>query len=467
MHAAVMRPSDALVVVLLAVALVLGVTHTTPTFSLQVALGILVLIVAFTSVSASLYLLIFSMLLSPEVAIGRMQGQGVGGREISIRFDDVLLIVIGLSWLVKTAVYRDLALIRETPLNRPIFLYMLVCVVATLLGVLSGRVRPATGFFFVAKYFEYFFVFFMVINHVTTRQQVVRLVVALFVTCLVISFYAIGQIPSGQRATAPFEGEAGEPNTLGGYLVFMMAILMGFWLHVREMPIRTGLAIFLGLMAMALLATLSRSSYLAAAALLCAVAATQWRRPRVMVLVLVVMMLVPVLAPSNVKQRVSDTFFGRQYGTEVKIGGVALDSSTSERLRSWGYVLKDWVHHPILGRGVTGYAWADAQYVKILGETGLAGVVMFGFLITRLWKRAREAFLSASDPFCKGLAHGFLLGMVAMLVHAVGANTFIIIRIMEPFWLCAGLIILLPTLETKQPGDRPAPSAPLIPAMVR
>lgn len=467
MHAAMMRPSDAIVVSVLAIALALGLTQTAPALGLQIILGFLVVLIAFTSVSASLYLLIFSMLLSPEIAVGRMQGHGVGGREISIRFDDVLLIVIGLSWLVKTVVYRELALIRNTPLNRPIFYYMLVCAVATLLGVLSGYVRPMTGFFFVTKYFEYFFVFFMVINHVTSRQQVVRLVIALFIVCLLISFYAISQIPGGQRATAPFEGEVGEPNTLGGYLVFMMAILMGFLLHVKEVPIRTGIAMFLGLITLALLATLSRSSYLAAAALLCAVAATQWRRPRVLVLVMVAMMMIPLLAPANVKQRVSDTFFGRQYGSEIKIGSVALDSSTSERLRSWAYVLKDWVHHPLLGRGVTGYAWADAQYVKIIGETGLAGLVMFGILIVRLWKRAREAFLSEQDPFCKGLAHGFLLGMVAMLVHSIGANTFIIIRIMEPFWLCAGLVMLLPTLEAKQPGDLPIPSAPFIPVAVR
>lgn len=454
MHAAVMKPAGALAVSTLAIAVAFGITQTTPTIALQAILGFLVILVAFTSVSASLYLLIFSMLLSPEIAIGRMQGQGVGGREISIRVDDVLLIVIGLSWLVKTIVYRELALIRESPLNRPIFYYMLVCVVATLLGVLSGRVRPMTGFFFVMKYFEYFFVFFMVVNHVTTKQQVVRLVIALIVTGLVISLYAISQIPGGQRATAPFEGEAGEPNTLGGYLVFIMAIVMGFWLHVREVPIRTGLAIFLGLLTLALLATLSRSSYLSAGALLCAVAATQWRRPRVLVLVMVMMMLIPLLAPANVKQRVSDTFFGRQYGGEIAVGSMALDSSTSERLRSWTYVLKEWTHYPLFGRGITGYAWADAQYVKILGETGLAGLVAFGLLIVRLWKRARESFLSEQDPFCKGLAHGFLLGMVAMLVHGIGANTFIIIRIMEPFWLCAGLVMILPRLREGMEGAR-------------
>jgi len=28
-----------------------------------------------------------------------------------------------------------------------------------------------------------------------------------------------------------------------------------------------------------------------------------------------------------------------------------------------------------------------------------------------------------------------------MLVHAIGSNTFIIVRIMEPFWLFAGLVV--------------------------
>ena len=84
----------------------------------------------------------------------------------------------------------------------------------------------------------------------------------------------------------------------------------------------------------------------------------------------------------------------------------------------------------------------------------------FIFLIYRLWRRARETFLAEQDPFCKGLAHGLLLGMVAMLAHGTGANTFIIIRIMEPFWLCAGLVMILPRLTSEQ--TNPAPQRALV-----
>ena len=370
--------------------------------------------------------------------------------------DDILLVVIGVSWLVKNIVYRELALFRETPLNRPIAVYMVICVISTLVGVLNGHVRPLTGFFFVLKYFEYFFVFFMVVNHVRSQQQVVGLVLALLTVGLIVSLYAILQIPSGQRASAPFEGEIGEPNTLGGYLVFLLAIMTGLLLHIQFGPIRIALLVLAGFAVLALMATLSRSSYLAGVVLLMTVGLTQWRRPQVLTLLLVVIALVPLLAPANVKQRVNETFFGRQYGGEIKVGHVGLDLSTTERLKSWTYVLKDWVHDPILGRGITGYAWADAQYVKIIGETGLAGLVAFGFIIYRLWRCARESFLSETDPFAKGLAHGFLLALVAMLAHGIGANTFIIIRIMEPFWLCAGLVMLLPILSAQvEPPIKP------------
>ncbi len=446
------RPHDIAIISLMAVVMALGITMVKPTVGLYVALGLLVLLLALASTRAALYLLIFSMLLSPEIGLGQVQGYGVGGRQITFRMDDVLLIIIGFSWLAKTIIYRELALIKSNPLTRPILYYMVACIAATFVGILMGRVLPTTAFFYLLKYFEYFFIFFMVVNIVTSKDQAVYLIIALLVTCFLICVYALSQIPTGLRVTAPFEGEIGEPNTLGGYLVFIMAITTGLLLHVQGVSMRALLVGLLGLSVLALMATLSRASYVAAGALVMAVGVTQWRRPGVLAALLLIAVMVPILAPDNVRKRVSGTFSRPQHVAEFKVLGVTVDESTTERVKSWQEVLKDWTHRPLLGAGVTGYAWADAQYVKILGETGLAGLVAFFFVIYRLWVKARESFLRETDPFCKGLAHGFLLGLAAMLVHALGANTFIIVRIMEPFWLCAGLIMLLPTLQDRIGG---------------
>jgi hypothetical protein len=57
---------------------------------------------------------------------------------------------------------------------------------------------------------------------------------------------------------------------------------------------------------------------------------------------------------------------------------------------------------------------------------------------------------AAKTPYFKGLAIGFFAGYIGLLFHALGANTFIIVRIMEPFWFFTGIIAVLPALEPKQ-----------------
>ena len=53
----------------------------------------------------------------------------------------------------------------------------------------------------------------------------------------------------------------------------------------------------------------------------------------------------------------------------------------------------------------------------------------------------------------RGVTLGFLLGFGGLLVHAIGANTFIIVRIMEPFWLVCAIMFLLPQLLNKKESE--------------
>lgn len=442
-------PYAVVVPILLAVVVALALTLFKPVMGIQIAAGLLILLLAFVSERIALYLLIFSMLLSPELAVGQIEGHGVGGRPITLRLDDFLLLAIGLGWFVRTSLYRGLPLFKWTPINRPITYYMIASIIATLFGVLMGRVNIVSGLFFLLKYFEFFLVFFMVVNYLTTKDEVLRFTTALLITCFLVSLYAILQIPFGHRATAPFEGKVGEPNTLGGYLVFMMAISAGLLFHVQSRRIQVVMIIFLGAAGLGVMATLSRSSYLAVAVLMLAIAITQRHRPWVVGSVIATGLLVVVLAPDNVKERILFTFSQPDQPGQVQIGNVRLDTSTTERIRSWQYVFENWLKRPVFGYGVTGYAWADAQYVKTLGETGLLGLGAFLFMIRRVWRMGWDAFRVQKDPFSKGLAYGFLMGLVALLVHAIGANTFIIVRIMEPFWFFAGMVMVLVTLTPK------------------
>src|SRR2546425_3108205 len=228
-----MQPKGLIIVVPLALAAALSLTLVSrdSAFSSTIIVGALVLVVAFMSTRLSLYLLVFSMLLSPEFLVGGLGGGGgAAGRGITLRFDDFILVVIGFVWLAKMAILKGGAPFPRTPLNGPIMFYIAAAGLATLIGVLGGRVKPTSGFFYWLKYYEYVFLYFMVVSAVTTKEEARGLVIASLVTCFAISLFALAQIPSGERASAPFEGEMGEPNTLGGYLVFMLAIVVGLLL---------------------------------------------------------------------------------------------------------------------------------------------------------------------------------------------------------------------------------------------
>ncbi len=436
------------IVFFLTVVLMIGFTAAEyPPFLLLGSLMVVVVFVlTFLNTEVGLYILIFSMLLSPEIGVGATGGATLG-RGVTLRLDDFLLVIIGFSWFAKTAVHKDLGLFLKTPLNRPILYYMVACLVATGIGVMTERVEPKSGFFFVLKYFEYFIVFFMVANHVETEQQLRRILWCLFLTCFIVSIIGMAQIPGGGRVSAPFEGESGEPNTFGGYLVLIGCVAFGVLSSVKDRKTRWMFVLLLIAIIPPLLYTRSRSSYLAALPAFFLFGILSERRRFVIPLMVIALIVSPLFLPSAVKERILYTISQPYNEQQIQVGDVRLDTSLSARLKSWREGLADWTKHPFIGYGITGYGFIDAQYIRVLVESGILGLSAFGYLLFAIFRLIRSTWEQVTEPLHRGLLKGFAVGFVGMIFHAIGANTFIIVRIMEPFWLMAGLITVLPALE--------------------
>lgn len=409
-------------------------------------LTLAIFILSFINIEWGLYILIFSMLLSPEITVGQTTGASLG-RGVTLRFEDFLLIVIGLSWFAKNAVYKELGLFLKTPVNKAIFLFILVCIVSTGLGIIGGRVDAKTGSLFVLKYFEYFIVFFMMINHVKDYAQVKRFIFCLFLTCFITAIIGILQIPGGDRVSAPFEGETGEPNTLGGYLLFIGCIAAGLLNKAQDQKVRKLLIFFIIVLIPPFLFTHSRASYLGLVPACMTLGFMAKRRIIILGLLIISFILSPLFLPTPVKKRILYTFTQPKEAGQVTIGDIHFDTSTSARLVSWRDALKNWSKYPILGYGVTGYLFVDAQYPRVLNEIGIVGFIAFMYLLFSIFKLVLNNLKNVKTPHFKGLCIGFLAGYIGLLAHALGANTFIIVRIMEPFWFFVGIITVLPALE--------------------
>jgi O-antigen ligase len=185
-------------------------------------------------------------------------------------------------------------------------------------------------------------------------------------------------------------------------------------------------------------------------------------RQRVIVVgfLLIVLLISPLILPGLVKERILYTFKQPESSGQIIVGNMRLDTSTSARINSLKDILRDWPKHPILGYGVTGYGFIDSQLPRILIETGIVGLIAFLYLLYSIFRLAINRMKEVKSPYFKGLAIGFLAGLVGLLFHSLGANTFIIVRIMEPFWFFAGIIAVLPALERQhkeQPQEEQSP----------
>ncbi len=441
------------------------VAQSSSLLALGATLGIIIFTIAFLYPEAGLYILLLSMLLSPEIILGSLGSDTSATRGITLRLDDFLLLLLAVTWIARGAIHKELGLFLSSPLNRPIAIYLALAAVATAIGMLFDRVRPALGTLYVLKYAEYFIVYFATLNFVRNRAHLKRLTIVALVTAVLVALFAIAQIPQGVRVSAPFEGETGEPNTLGGYLIFIIALLAG--LMTTAPSLRAGLRYALGIMLLGVpfLFTLSRASYLAALAVAPILIAFSRRKLIAGFAVVTIFLTMVLIAPASVTERINYTFGGQgARSDQVVVRGIRLDTSTSARLVSYQTILRDFPKEPVIGYGVTGYGFIDGQYMRVLIETGLVGLAAFLWLLYALVRQGWGTYQTARGDWERGLCIGYLAGTAGLVLHALGSNTFIIVRIMEPFWFFTGVMTLLHLWNTGEQAEETTADAGTEPA---
>ena len=414
--------------------------------------GIMVMLIAFTNVELTIYLIILSTLLSPEISISQASsGNTTGSRGVTVRTDDILLALVCLTWLFRMAVSKQLNLVRSTPINRPILAYWGVSFLATAIGYFTGTVHSIYGAFFIVKYLEYFILFYVIVNDVHDVNTLRRYVMVMMLTCFFASLIGISEIPGGGRVSAPFEGEEGEPNTFGAYLVMMFAVAAGLLFEDGKARRKKYWLALLGIILLPLLYTQSRSSYLAFVLMAFAFFIYSSYKRTLIVVGLLAMMALPVFAPQEVVDRIMFTFHQQKQEGQMAVGGVRVDTSTSDRLGQWKKAMTVYFpQKPILGWGVTGTSFMDAQYARVLAETGVVGLSAFLWLLARMISVFRQGFRELDDGILRGAALGGLCGLVGLLAHAVGANSFVIVRIMEPLMVLLGLVMAALLIQRQQ-----------------
>ena len=411
----------------------------------------LIIFFSFNYPVKSVFILIFSMLLSPEIGVGKLPG-----RDIVIRYDDMLLVIMFLTWIFRTAVIKREAFIIKTPINLPLLIYTSIYFLSTFLGVIRGDILWNKAFFYVFKYFEYYFMYFMVVNILKEEKDFYSYIKAGWIVLLIVISYSYYYYfnASGEmiRTTAPFEAPLGrpqesEPASLGGYYLLCMGIIMSLISELRGPRLVVMILTFV-FMYPSFLLTFSRASYMGFIALVFSFIFLCRKRKFFFIIVSFFVLMFSFYIGDiggKVKDRIEYTYKGDEARNIVltPFGIIKLEDSAYQRYQSIERVItKILPNYPILGVGVTGIGLGDNQYSLILGETGIVGFIVFIWLLYSIFRMSLYVYRFSDNPYERSLGLGVTCALFSFLVQGLGVNTFIIVRIMEPFWFCVALVSL-------------------------
>jgi len=188
-----------------------------------------------------------------------------------------------------------------------------------------------------------------------------------------------------------------------------------------------------------LLFTYDRGSWLGLTIALVLVAVMYERR---LLIVLAVLCLVAFLLPS-IQHRVMD-LFNPVY---------AIKSSQGGQLMLWQVAFQRFASSPLLGVGLGEYggsiatahsysAYSDNYYAKILGESGLIGLVLFFTMHVAIIREIIQTVVKRATGKNRYLALGGLIGTTAMLIHSFVENLFEYAPTAMLYFMMVGLLLL-------------------------
>ncbi|CAG0934597.1 hypothetical protein TFLX_03571 [Thermoflexales bacterium] len=383
-------------------------------------------------------------------------------------FLDLVLVAVFGVWLLERATGK-LGGFVNTPLTLPVLAFLAMALATFIAGLANAPLTQTVARHF-AEIILSILLFFLITDTVRKAQrlsQVTRLLImggslaALIAVILyllpdqtsmeVLSRLRIFNYPEGpgvlryirddpslpQRAT----GTAIDPNALGGLLIMMITLAIPQLFTTRPVLRRGWLIVGLGLMALALLLSFSRGSFLGVGVALGVVGVVRYRKLlAIMVLALALVLLLP-----QTQGYVTHFFDGLQVLGNAEGG----DLSTQMRMGEYSDALILIQRYPILGVGFTGTPDIDTYlkvanlYLMIASEMGLVGLATFLMVMATLFISAwRVRKRISTQPDLEPIWWGFHTALFGALIGGVFDHYFFNLDFHHSvtlFWLYVGL----------------------------
>ncbi|KPK41739.1 MAG: hypothetical protein AMJ78_04630 [Omnitrophica WOR_2 bacterium SM23_29] len=419
--------------------------------------GLVLSMLTIMNLEWGLYILIFVIPFTMQVHLGKTIEAGT---------DDLLLLFLIFSWLANRARAKE-DIFVSTPLNWPFFLFFVSGIVSLIpLSLKFSQIGFLVGSLHLLKFFEYVFIYFIVVSCVKEFSQVKKFTVAFFINVGIVTSVQIiqnligGPLQLGitylkhnivRYAVGTFESNA----ILGAFHCFALSILAGFILTIRSPKIKVILTICSIVISFTLFNTFSRSAYVGIVGGLFILAAL--KEKRLFLLLLALLIMSPMFMQAPVLERVTLT-------VQRLKPTVELDPSAEIRIHLWRKTFEIFMRNPIFGVGYWGVRYilgteAHSQYWAYLTEMGIVGFSIFLWLMARIFKIALWVKKNTHDNFMEGLSVGYIAGLFAVLMTCFFSESLEAFRILGPLWFMTGLVVSVRNITLNQATQAQTPKS--------
>lgn len=435
-----------------------------------VILGAIFLFVAYRNLVYGLCAFVAAIGLSPD---------SVGAP--NVRLEDYMFPVLFALWWLRHSGRRD-ALV-ESDVFFYIRLYLVILVISTMRGWMvdqvwrSGEmVKEELVWPYFIKYVECFFFFWLVLNNVKEKEDLAILLVSTMLACSVVG--AMGLYQRQELLAGPtlspiirIGGPVGEtPNILGAYLMMHLMLAFPMLFIVRNQFYRVLLLFFVAAVAVPLLFTYSRTSFISMVIGL--IVTMLFVNIRYSLIILGLAVFIPIFFPIGMDMLPLPEDVTERYRSIFSVFSISgplsnpfienpdlMDAMRRTEVSSWAARIVGWhayyagsfSDYPVLGQGVGSInLGVDSELVKRFFEAGLIGLIAFLLLMLRLARTAVSVIKDAKEPLYKAFAIGYIGCMSGMMVHAIGACSLSTIRTAEFFWVLSGMLVATRHLVRKE-----------------
>ncbi|MFN7182499.1 MAG: O-antigen ligase family protein, partial [Planctomycetota bacterium] len=399
------------------------------TYQLGLAITFMVLILSLVNYKIGLYAFAIAVAVSPELVVMETP---------NFRIEDLLFPVMVLSWF--TYFLKEKKEFTETGFTAPVVTFLGISIISYLLNIGFGNLHNVTtGFYEIGKLIQYFTIFIIFANSFEKISEIKQAI-----SVLILSFFIAGIAGITVRhQTGYIYGPPGEgPNIQGGYYTLSLCIISGLLSTITNPLLWIGLVGVAGSIFYPLVYTLSRTSYVAFVTSITIIGIFKARKILLWLIVLFVFIL-----------SMKDTAFFERASSIFYIFTDKPPSSWEARVSGWQVYSRYFFQAPILGNGA-GFTprTIDNEYVKILVDKGLLGILTFLWLLLSFLKVALKAMklTEESDVVIYGYSIGFVAATIAILIHSIGAVSFTVIRVAELYYMLLGLTVSIISAVKKE-----------------